>query len=239
IATLQEVFREQALPLAPGLEDQLRHFPDRALAPWSRRHQPRGGLHLRHAVRHGDREPDAGEQREIREVVADEGAVLPREPAPLEQRRERGELARGRILNHLVHGELARAQRGGGRFPSGEPDHEEPGGAEHPDAEAVLDVKALEFDRVITDHADVDPVVGQHAVDVEADELQAAGDGSVEHCHVRARAGGTALARSSTTALPPPWDLAAAVPPARAPCPMSRATLMTPASWSSGIMFGP
>src|SRR5439155_3702705 len=180
-----------------------------------------------------------GEQREIREVVADEGAVLPREPAPLEQRRERGELARGRILNHLVHGELARAQRGGGRFPSGEPDHEEPGGAEHPDAEAVLDVKALEFDRVITDHADVDPVVGQHAVDVEADELQAAGDGSVEHCHVRARAGGTALARSSTTALPPPWDLAAAVPPARAACHMSRATLMTPASWSSGIMFGP
>src|SRR5947208_8176238 len=181
IATLQEVFREQALPLAPGLEDQLRHFPDRALAPWSRRHQPRGGLHLRHAVRHGDREPDAGEQREIREVVADEGAVLPGEPAPLEQRRERRELARRRILNHLVHGELARAQRRGGRFPSREPHDEEPGGPEHPDAEAVLDVKALEFDRVIALHPDVDAVVGQDAVDVKADELQAPGDGSVDH----------------------------------------------------------
>src|SRR3989442_7878138 len=186
IATLQEVFCEQALPLAPGLEDELGHFPDRALAPGNRRHQPGGGLHLRHAVRHRDREPDAVEQREIREVVAGEGAVLPGEPAPLEQRFERGELARGRILNHLVHRELACAQRGGGRFPSGEPHDQEPGGAEHPDAEAVLHVKALEFDRVIADHPDVDAIVGQDAVDVEADELEAAGDGGVEQGHFRA-----------------------------------------------------
>src|SRR5438876_10181403 len=173
IATLQEVLREQALPLAPGLEDQLGHFADGALAPGNGRHQPGGGLHLGHAVRHRDREPDAGEQREIREVVAGEGTFLPGEPAPLEQGLERGELARRRILNHLVHGELARAQRRGGRFPSREPHDEEPGGPEHPDAEAVLDVKALEFDRVIALHPDVDAVVGQDAVDVKADELQA------------------------------------------------------------------
>src|SRR5437763_3191475 len=181
IATLQEVLGEQALPLAPGLEDQLGDFPDRPLASGHRRHDGGSGLHLRHAVRHGDREPHAVEQREVREVIADEGAFVPDEPTPLEQRLERGELARCRILDHLVHLELARAQPCGGRFAPGEPHHDESGGAEHPDAEAVLDVKALEFDRVIADHADVDTIVGQDAVDVEADELQAAGNGSVDH----------------------------------------------------------
>src|SRR5204863_1414052 len=152
---------------------------------------------------------------------------------------EHRELTRRRILDHFVHLELARTQRGGGRFPSGEPHDQETGGAEHPDAEAVLNVKALEFDRVIADHPDVDAIVGQDAVDVEADELEAAGDGSVEHCHLRARARGAALARSSTAALPPPWDLAAAVPPARAACHTSNATVTTPARSSSGIMLGP
>src|SRR5882762_10717069 len=89
IAALQEVLREQALPLASGLKDQLGHFPDRALAPGNRRHQPGGGFHLRHAVRHGDGERDAPQQREIREVVPYERAILPAEPAPLEQRFER------------------------------------------------------------------------------------------------------------------------------------------------------
>src|SRR5436853_561508 len=159
IATLQEVFREQALPLTPGLEDQLGHLSHRALAAGHGRHDSGGGLHLRYAVRHGDREPDPCEQREVRQVIAD--------------------------------------------------------------------------------HPDVDAIVGQHSVDVEADEFEAAGNRSVEHCHLRARAGGTALTRSSTTALPPPWDLAAAVPPARAACHTSRAMLTMPASWSSGIMFGP
>src|SRR5207244_2320310 len=123
------------------------------------------------------------------------------------------------------------------RLPTREPHDEESGGAEQADAEAVLDVKALEFYRMIADRPDVDAIVCQDAVDVEADELEAAGDGRVEHCHLRARAGGTALARSSTTALPPPWDLAAAVSPARAACHTSRAMLTMPASWSSGIMF--
>src|SRR2546426_1064871 len=133
------------------------------------------------------------------------------------------------LEHQLGHGELPRAQHRGGGFPPGEPHVEESGGAEHADAEAVLDVKALEFDRMVADHPDVDAIVGQHAVDIKPDELQAAGDGSVEHCHFR----------PSTTALPPSWDLAAAVPPARAACHTSRAMLTMPASWSSGIMFGP
>src|SRR3989442_1969403 len=230
IATLQEILRKQALPLAPGLEDELGDFPDRPLASGDPRDDAGGGPHLRHAVRDGDREPDAVEQWEVREVIADEGALAPAEPTPLEQRLERRELARRRILDHFVHLELARTQRGGGRFPSGEPHDQEPGGAEHPDAEAVLNVKALEFDRVIADRPDVDTIVGQDAVDVEADELEATGDGGVEHGQFRAREAGTALARSSTAALPAPWDLAAAVPPSPAPCHPSTATLMIPAS---------
>src|SRR2546427_460084 len=92
---------------------------------------------------------------------------------------------------------------------------------------------------MIADRPDGDALVCQDHVDVVADGAEAAGGGRGEHCHLRARAGGTALARSSTTALPPPWDLAAAVSPARAACHTSRAMLTMPASWSSGIMFGP
>src|SRR5256885_4419800 len=90
IATLQEILREQALPLTPGLEDQLGHLPHRALAAGNSRHDSGHGLHLRHPVRHGDREPDPCEQREVRQVIAHEGAFLPGEPAPLEQRLEIG-----------------------------------------------------------------------------------------------------------------------------------------------------
>src|SRR5437870_2363105 len=239
IATLQEVFREQALPLTPGLEDQLGHLSHRALAAGHGRHDSGRGLHLRHAVRHGDREPDPCEQREVRQVIADEGAFLPGEPAPLEQRLEYRELTRGGVLDHLVHGELPRAQHRGGGFPPGEPHDEESGGAEQADAEAVLDVKPLEFDRMIADHPDVDAIVGQDAVDVEADEFEAAGGRGVEHCHLRARARGAAGPSLLTTTPPCPWDLAAAVPPARAACHTWRAMLTMPASWSSGIMFGP
>src|SRR2546428_277757 len=133
IATLQEVFREQALPLTPGLEDQLGHLP---------------------------------------------------------------------------HG-----------------------------AEAALDVKALEFHRMIADHPDVDAIVRQDAVDVEADELQATGDGSIEHCHLRARARGAAAPSLLTTTPSCPLSAVCAAPLAR--CHTSSAMLTIPARSSSRIMFGP
>src|SRR2546421_503502 len=227
IATLQEVFREQALPLTPGLEDQLGHLPHRALAAGHGRHDSGGGLHLRYAVRHGDREPDPCEQREVRQVIADEGAFLPGEPAPLEQRLEYRELTRGGVLDHLVHGELPRAQHRGGGFPPGEPHDEESGGAEQADAEAVLDVKALEFDRMIADHPDVDAIVRQDAVDVEADEFEAAGNRSVEHCHLRAPARGAAGPSLLTTT--PPCPLSAVFAAPLAPGHTSPAMITTPA----------
>src|SRR2546422_1422526 len=51
IATLQEVFREQALPLTPGLEDQLGHLPHRALAAGNSRHHSGCGLQDRKSTR--------------------------------------------------------------------------------------------------------------------------------------------------------------------------------------------
>src|SRR4029077_8283806 len=111
------------------------------------------------------------------EVVADEGAFLPAQFSPRQQVLERRKLARGGVLDQLVDAELPGAERGSGRFPSRYPRDGEPGGAEHADADAVLDVKPFELHRVVADHADVDPVVGQDAVDVEADELHAAGEG--------------------------------------------------------------
>src|SRR6266849_3056451 len=237
IATLQEVFREQALPLTPGLEDQLSHLAHCRLAAGERRDDPGSRFRFRHRVRDCDGEAHAREQGQIGQVVAHERGFLPGDAPALEQGREGGQLLI--VLDQLVYLELARAQLGGVGAPGARPHHHQPCRAEHADAEAVLDVKALEFDRVIADHPDVDAIVRQDAVDVEADELQAAGGGSVEHGHFRARAGGTALARSSTTALPPPWDLAAAVPPARAACQTSSATLTIPGSSSNGIMFGP
>src|SRR6059036_801793 len=59
ITQLQEVLRDQALPLAARLEDQLRHFAHGALAAGRRRDHPGGGLHLGDPVRDGDREADA------------------------------------------------------------------------------------------------------------------------------------------------------------------------------------
>src|SRR4029077_14097784 len=234
-----KVCREETVPLAARLEDPLRDFADGALAARHIRDDARRRLDLGHRIGDGARERHTREHREVREVVTDERALVPREPAAAQQRFERRGLAGRGILDQLVHRQLARPQRRGGRFPSREPHHEEPRRAQQADAEAVLDVKTLEFDRVIADDAQVEAVIGEHAVDVEADELEAAGESRIEHGHFFARARGTARARSSTAAPPPPWDLGLAAPLARAVCHTYNATVTIPASWSSGIMFAP
>src|SRR5438270_4502965 len=181
IATLQKVRREETLPVAARLEDLLGDLADGALAAGDVRDDPRRRLDLRHRVRDRHRQPHAREHGEVRKVVADEGTLVPGEPAASQQCLERRELTGRRILAELVHRQLARPQRRGRRFPPRQPDHDEAGGAEHAEAESVLDVKALEFDGVIADDPEVDAVIGEHAVDVEADELQAAGNGLIKH----------------------------------------------------------
>src|SRR5213080_3251975 len=181
IAALQKVRREETVPLAARLEDQLGHLADGTLATRDIGDEARRRLDLRHRVRDRDRQRHAREHREVGEVVADEGALGPCQPAAGQQGFERRELAGRRVLDELVHRQLTRPQRRGRRFPAREPHDDEPRRAQHPDAEPVLDVKALEFDGVIADDAKVDAVVGEHAVDVEADELQAAGESAIKH----------------------------------------------------------
>src|SRR5437879_4763273 len=156
IAVLTKKPVDETLPFAAGLEDQLRNLTHGPLAPRRGRDDAGGVLHFAHTVRHADGEAHAGQQRQVGEVVADEGALLPTQSSPRQQLPECGKLARGGVLNQLVHAELPGAQRGGGRFPSRHPRDREPGGAKHADADAVLDVKPFELHRVVADHADVD-----------------------------------------------------------------------------------
>src|SRR5205807_9545858 len=132
-------------------------------------------------VRDRDGKPHARQEREVGEVVSHEGALFPRQPASLAQGFEHGKLARARVLDQLVDGELTRPQRGRRGFPATDPHDDEAGGLEQPDAQPVLDVEALELDGVVADHPQVHAVVGEHAVDVEADELEAAGERGVDH----------------------------------------------------------
>src|SRR5436305_255574 len=181
IATLHEVLRQEVRPLAPRPEDQLRHFPGRALPAGHRGHDARCRLHLGDGVRNRDGESHAREQRQVREVVAHERTFFPGEPSPLTQRFEQGKLARARVLDHLVDRELACPQRRRGGLAAAHPHDGKPGGLEQPDSQAVLDVEALELDLVVAVLSEVDDVVGEDAVDVEADELQAASERGVEH----------------------------------------------------------
>src|SRR6266702_2676330 len=212
IATLLEVLRHQALPLAAGPEDQLGDLADGAVAPGRRRHDACGRLHFRHGIRHRDRQAHPFEQRKIGEVVAHERALLPTDAVTLENGREGRQLFF--VLHDLVHLELASPQVGGIGPPGTDQHHGESRLTQELDAQAVLDVEALELHGVVADQAEVEAVVGEHAVDVEADELEAAGELGVEHRAYSPRAGGIAPAPSSTSARPHPWDVACAVPPA-------------------------
>src|SRR5207302_8602754 len=75
IATLQKVRREETLPLAARLEDQLGHLADGTLATRHIGDEARQRLDLRHRVRDRDRQRHAREHREVGEVVADERAL--------------------------------------------------------------------------------------------------------------------------------------------------------------------
>jgi hypothetical protein len=48
-------------------------------------------------------------------------------------------------------------------------------------ADAVLNVVALELEALVVNIAQVDAAVGQHAIDIEGNELDTAREGSVKH----------------------------------------------------------
>src|SRR3989442_7412569 len=94
IAALLEVLGQEALPLAPRLEDQFRDLTRRSLAPGGRGDDARRGLDLGDGVGDGDWQPHACEQRQGSQVGFHQSTLPPREPPPLEQPPERPHLAR-------------------------------------------------------------------------------------------------------------------------------------------------
>ena len=100
--TSLEFSLQQWQPLAPHLEEQLRHLAYRALPAGDGRHELRRGLHLGGGVRDGDRQADGVEHRQVGEVVADVGAVVEGEAPPLERLRQRRELLVRSHFDQLV-----------------------------------------------------------------------------------------------------------------------------------------
>src|SRR6266545_605954 len=164
IATFLEVPLDHVVPLAPRLEDPLCYLAHRRLASGGRGHDPDGGLHLRDGVRDGDRQRHATKDRQIGDIVAHEGALVPRDAAAREEGGEGWQLPF--VLHDLVHLELACPQLGGLRPSRAHQHHCESRVAQQLDGQPIVDVEALELDGVIADLAEVDAAVGEDAVHV-------------------------------------------------------------------------
>src|SRR6266571_4840884 len=164
IAAFLQVRVDQAVPDATGLENRLRHLAHRALATRGLGDERCDGLDLVHRVRHGDGQTDATEQRQVREVVAHERTRLPGDAAAREDLLERGQLPGAVVLHDIVDPQLLRAERGGVGVAAAHEDDGDAGPLQHLHAQAVLDVEALELDRVVGHEADVDAAVGHDAI---------------------------------------------------------------------------
>ena len=104
------------------------------------------------------------------------------------------ELVGVRLLVAPLDAQLRRADRGRLRDPAGHHHHVQPAPPKHLQAHTVLDVEALQFDRLAgLRRTDVHARVREHAVDVEDDEADALcelcerSDQEAESCRIRAR----------------------------------------------------
>src|SRR5664279_1022858 len=117
----------------------------------------------------------------IGKVVADESGVFRLDLVALEHAEQRGKLARLAILNQIVDLELGGAQPHALGHAPGDDHHLDPRCAHELDAESILNVVALELLRHPADIAEIDAAVSEHAVDIEADELDPFGERAVDH----------------------------------------------------------
>src|SRR6478752_7227017 len=126
---LSEVALEQLGPASPSLEEHLDHLPHGSVTARGPGDIGSDRLHLLDGVGHRDRQPDPAQHLQIGQIVAHERGVLPRDPAPREQRAERLELVRPAYLEHILHPELARALGGSLRMSPAHPGHRNSRGA--------------------------------------------------------------------------------------------------------------
>jgi hypothetical protein len=98
----------------------------------------------------------------------------------LEHCRERGKFPGLRVLREVIDLQLLRAEPHALRNAPGKDPDADARVTQEVDAEAVLNVVALELDARAVDITEVDAAVGEHAVDVEADEADAARERGVE-----------------------------------------------------------
>ncbi len=85
------------------------------------------------------------------------------------------------ILRDVLDAKLARSQIDAHRDASRDDHGNQPGRAQKVDAETVLNVVALELVAGSGNVTEVDATVGEHAVDVESDDTNGAGDRRVDH----------------------------------------------------------
>ncbi len=135
------------------------------------RDQVRGGLHLRHRVCDRDGEAAGLHHRQVRQVVAHEGAGRRGDAERGRERAEARELV-GDAEHHVGESQLLRARGGGGRIAAGEQARDDAGRGKHLQAVAVEDVERLVG---LALRAVPEPAVGEHAVHVEERETHAAG----------------------------------------------------------------
>src|SRR6185437_8551213 len=100
---------------------------------------------------------------------------------PCENGIESGELVAVGILRHVIDAELQGAEPNALRHTARDDRHGQPCEAKQGDAESVLDLVSLDLEAPAVHVAEVDAAVGHHAVDVEGDELDLAGDRGIDH----------------------------------------------------------
>jgi hypothetical protein len=164
---------DQVCILSPCFEEVLRELPYRAITPCPPGLPGGECPDLRDGVRDRDREPHLAERRQIREIIGQEGDVIPIQVVALEELSEGRELPpTGRLK--ALDTQLIGADPGGLRKTPTDQDDLDPGSPEEVDPEAVEDIEPLELDCLTgTGLTDIDPILGEYAIHIERDQAYA------------------------------------------------------------------
>ncbi len=145
------------------------------------------GFDIGHGIRHRDRKSHLSEHRQIGQVVPDKGRLFPLDSPTAKQLPECSSLLRPRHLKQLFDPQLGRPQCRCLGAPAAEPDDRQAGCPKEYQAQAILDVEALELDTRTSHRADEDSIVGQYAINIEADQTHPPCGRCAKRLHTLAR----------------------------------------------------